>query len=145
MEQSVYRNRPIGVTIIAVLLIITALVELLIGGLTLAGAFSAGHAISVHGHTTTGSVVDVLGSVLGGASLVIGMLTLIFAWGLWTLKRWAFWLVVILEVISLVRHLLEFTGPHAATWTIVVGMILPIIILAYFLLDSNVRNAFLRR
>jgi len=85
-----------------------------------------------------------LGSVLGGISLVIGLVTLIFAWGLWTLRTWAFWLVVALEVFSLLRHLFEFTRPDHSTVSIVLGMILPIVILLYFLLDPNVRNAFFR-
>src|SRR5437868_5247622 len=122
MQNTMSRSRPLGVTIIAVLLIIVAVFELLAGGLALAAALAAGHAISIHGHTTTATVVDVIGSVLGSISLIIGVITLIFAWGLWTLKRWAFWLVVILEAISLLRHAFELVQPHYAIWSIVAGM-----------------------
>jgi len=74
------------------------------------------------------------------------VLTFIFALGLWLLKRWAFWLTVVIEVISLVRHALEFTqATHPPVVLIVVGMILPVVILIYFLVDSNVRNAFFGR
>jgi uncharacterized membrane protein (DUF2068 family) len=144
MQNTISGARPLGVTIIAVLLIIAGVLELLLGGLTIAGVFAVGHTITVHGHTTTAHVVDALGSVLGGISLVIGLVTLIFAWGLWTLKTWAFWLVVALEVFSLLRHLYEFTRPDHSNVSIVLGMILPIVILLYFLLDPNVRNAFFR-
>jgi uncharacterized membrane protein (DUF2068 family) len=86
-----------------------------------------------------------LAIAVGGISLVIGILTLIFAIGLWTLKRWAFWLTVIIEFISLVRHALEFTHPNPAVGSIVLGMIIPVVVLLYFLVDSNVRNAFFGR
>ena len=142
MQNTVSRARPLGVTIISVLLIIAGVLELLLGGLTLAGVFAVGHAITVHGHSTTAHVVDTLGSVLGGISLVIGLVTLIFAWGLWTLKTWAFWLVVALEAFSLLRHLFEFFRPHPSVVGIVLGMIIPVVVLVYFLADPNVRTAF---
>lgn len=143
MEYQASRpRRPLGVTIIATVLIIYAVFELLVGILAIVAIFAVGHAISSHGHTTTASVVDVVGGVLGGVSLLIGVLTLIFALGLWFLKRWAFWLTVIVEVISLLRHGLEFTHSNPAVVSIVIGMIVPVVILAYLFLDRNVRAAF---
>ena len=145
MEQSMVR-RPLGVTIISVVLAIEGIFELLVGILILVGIFTLGHEISIHGHAVVGSMVDVVGGVLGGvlagAALIIGLFSLIFAIGLWTLKRWAFWLTVILEIISIVRHLLEFTHPVHSTVSIVIGLILPVVILLYFLFDRNVRAAF---
>jgi len=35
-----------------------------------------------------------------------------------------------------------FTQPNANIWSIVAGMIIPIVILIYFLADANVRAAF---
>src|SRR6266566_7514913 len=145
MEQSMVR-RPLGVTIISVVLAIEGIFELLVGILILVGIFTLGHEISIHGHAVVGSMVDVVGGVLGGvlagAALIIGLFSLIFAIGLWTLKRWAFWLTVILEIISIVRHLLEFTHPVHSTVSIIIGLILPVVILLYFLLDRDVRAAF---
>ena len=145
MEQSMVR-RPLGVTIISVVLAIEGIFELLVGILILVGIFTLGHEISIHGHAVVGSVVDVVGGALGGilagAALIIGLFSLIFAIGLWTLKRWAFWLTVILEIISIVRHLLEFTHPVHSTVSIIIGLILPVVILLYFLLDRDVRRAF---
>ena len=145
MENVMARRRPLGVTIIAVILAIQAIFELLLGIFAILAIFAAGHAISGSGHTTTGTVVDVLGGTLGGISLVVGILTLIFAIGLWTLKRWAFWLTVIIEFISLIRHALEFTHPNASVGTIILGMIIPVVVLLYFLVDGNVRAAFFQR
>ena len=95
MERMLSRSRPLGVTIIAVLLIIAGILELVGGGLAIAVVLALGHTIAQHGHGATGAVVDAAGGVLGGISIVIGILTLIFAWGLWTLKSWAFWLTVV--------------------------------------------------
>ncbi len=136
------RQRPTGVTIIAILLGIEGLFEVLLGVLAIVGLFVLGHVAAAHGHTATRTVIDVFGGILGGASLVIGILTLIFVVGLWLLKRWAFWLTIIIEVISLLRHAIELIRPHTSTVSIIVGMILPVIILLYFLLDPYVRRAF---
>ena len=146
MERAMSHHRPLGVTIISIVLGIEGIFELLLGILILVGIFTLGHEISLHGHAVVGSIVDVVGGVLGGvlaaAALLIGIFSLIFASGLWRLKRWAFWLTVILEVISVVRHLIEFTHPVHRTPSIIIGLILPVFILLYFLLDSNVRRAF---
>ena len=146
MEPAMARHRPLGVTIISIVLSIAGIFELLLGILILVAIFTLGHEISVHGHAVVGSIVDVVGGVLGGvlagAALLIGIFSLIFAIGLWRLKRWAFWLTVILEILSIVRHLVEFTHPAHSTPSIIIGLILPVIILLYFLVDPNVRRAF---
>ena len=136
------RRRPIGVTIIAILLGIESLFEIVLGILAIIGIFALGSYAAVHGHTGVRTAVDVFGAILGGVSLVIGILTLIFVVGLWLLKRWAFWLTIIIEVIALLKHALEFISSHAVVGSIVASMILPAIILIYFLLDPYVRRAF---
>jgi uncharacterized membrane protein (DUF2068 family) len=144
MQNTQSQARPLGVTIIAILLLLAAIVEILIGVLTFAGVFTVAHFITVHGHHVAASVLDTLGGILAGISILIGIVTLVFAWGLWTLKTWAFWLVVALEVFSLLRHLFEFTRPDHSTIAIVLGLVLPVVILLYFLIDPNVRAAFFR-
>ena len=141
-ETLTSRHRPLGVSIIAFIETLYALFEILIGIIAIVGIFTLGHVISAHGHVTTSRIVDTIGGILGGISLAIGILTLIFAVGLWLLKRWAFWLTIIIQIISLVRHALEFTRPHPDTLSIVLGMLIPVVILLYFLLDPNVRRAF---
>ena len=142
MEQTQVRQRPLGVTIISTVLAIEGIFEIIVGLLLILGIYALGHTISAHGHTTTGTVVNVTGGIFGGIGLVIGLLTLIFAIGLWTLKRWAFWLTIVIEIISVIRHLLEFTQPDYNTISIIIGLILPIVILLYFIFDRDVRRAF---
>ena len=69
-------RRPLGITIISILLFISAVIGI-IGGLS-----------SVIGNRPTGTVSDVL---LGWFPLVLGIIALVLAWGLWTLKPWAYW------------------------------------------------------
>ena len=137
-------KRPLGVTIIAVLLIIAGILGLIFGGLALAAAFTLGHTLDVHHHATTSTVVDTLGVILASIPLILGLLALIFAWGLWALKRWAFWVTVALDVLFLLRYLLEFAR-HQLVATGIVGIIISVAILIYLFADPNVRAAFFNR
>ena len=109
-------RRPLGVTVIAILVAIGAVFEI-IGGLLLLAVFAP----------------------IGIFALIIGVISLFVAWGLWTLKPWAFWLVVIVEVIHLVQAILSLTRGQGGS---VGDLIFPIIILLYLFLDRNVRAAF---
>ena len=148
--QSTYseprRHRPLGVTIISVIVGIEGILEILAGVLILLVALAASHAISSHGHTTIAHVVDVVGVIVALIPIVLGVLRFILAAGLWALKRWAFWVTVIVEVITLVRQALEFTlASRPPVVLIILGMVIPVIVLLYFLVDSNVRAAFFGR
>ncbi|GAC1566810.1 MAG: hypothetical protein NVS3B14_10880 [Ktedonobacteraceae bacterium] len=100
-------GRPLGVTIIAILVAIGAVLEI-IGGLLLLAVFAP------------------LGS-------------LFVAWGLWTLKPWAFWLVVIVEVFHLVQAFFSVARGQGSS---IIDIVIPIAILLYLFLDRNVRAAF---
>jgi hypothetical protein len=80
-----------------------------------------------------------MAGIPAGVFLVVGLLSLLFAWELWRLARWAFWASVI---ISLANSVITFTQPKANDGAIVAGMIFPNMILFYFLFDSNLRAAF---
>ena len=123
------RKRPLGITIIAILLFISAVIEI-IGGLS-----------SVIGTRPTGTVSDVL---LGWLPLVIGVIVLVLAWGLWTLKPWAYWGTLVVEIVNILIHFFGFLGlprTHSAL-AVISGGIVSIIIVIYLLADRNVRRAF---
>src|SRR5579863_9768504 len=80
------RRRPLGITILAILLFISAVIEI-IGGLS-----------SVIGSPPTGTISDIL---LGWFPLVLGVVELILAWGLWTLKPWAYWGTMVVEIVNI--------------------------------------------
>ena len=136
------KRRPTGVTIMAVLLGIEGLLELLGGILLIVAANSISRTIISHGQKFSAHVVDGLGIGLGGVSIVIGIITLLFVFGLWTLRRWAFWAVIIIEGLSLIRSIIELVQHTGNVVGVVIGMIIPAIIVIYFLLDANVRRAF---
>jgi len=122
-------RRPLGITIISILLFISAVIGI-IGGLS-----------SVIGNRPTGTVSDVL---LGWFPLVFGIIALVLAWGLWTLKPWAYWGTLVVEIVNILVHFFGFLGlprTHSAL-AIISGGIVSIIIVIYLLVDRNVRRAF---
>ena len=124
------RKRPLGITIIAILLFISAIIEI-IGGIS-----------SVIGTTPTGTLSDVL---LGWFPLAMGVIELVLAWGLWTLKPWAYWGTLLVEIVNILIHFFGFLGlprTHSAL-AVISGGIVSIIIVIYLLADRNVRRAFL--
>ena len=136
------RQRPLGVTIMSVLLGIQGLIEL-IGGITLiVVANSLTHRIIAHGHAIIARFVDTFGVALGVVGIIVGIITLFFVYGLWTLKRWAYWTVIIIEGLSLLRSIFELIRHTGTTAGVIAGMIIPAIVFLYFLLDPNVRRAF---
>ena len=123
------RKRPLGITIIAILLFISAIIEI-IGGIS-----------SVIGTTPTGTMSDVL---LGWFPLAMGVIELVLAWGLWTLKPWAYWGTLLVEIVNILIHFFGFLGlpqTHSAL-AVISGGIVSIIIVIYLLVDRNVRRAF---
>jgi FtsH-binding integral membrane protein len=57
--------------------------------------------------------MSAMAGVPAGVFLIVGLLSLLFAWKLWRLARWAFWASVIIEVISLANSVITFTQPKA--------------------------------
>jgi hypothetical protein len=126
------KSRPVGVTIIAVLLGIQGALEVIYGMLVL---ISAPGFVSIYGNTA------IVVRVSPWAFLISGVLALILAYGLWTLRSWAFWITVILEVINLIGGAIQLFTTYYP-WAVLLSMIVPAVILIYFLADSNVRQAF---
>lgn len=129
MQNVSTARRPLGITILAILMFISAVIEI-IGGLT-----------SVIGNPPTGTASDIL---LGWFPLVLGVITLILAWGLWTLKPWAYWGTLVVEILNILIHFFGFLGlpkTHSAL-AVVSGGIISIIIVIYLLVDRHVRRAF---
>jgi uncharacterized membrane protein HdeD (DUF308 family) len=129
MQNVITTRRPLGITIIAILLFISAVIEI-IGGL-----------FSVIGNAPTGTISDVL---LGWFPLAMGVIELILAWGLWTIKPWAYWGTLVVEIVNILIHFFGFLGlprTHSAL-AVVSGGIISVIIVIYLLVDRHVRRAF---
>lgn len=126
----------------SVLLGLQGLFELIGGVLLIVAANSISRRVLSHGHSIISKFVDVFGVAFGVVGIIVGVITLIFVYGLWTLQRWAYWLVVVIEGLSLVRSIFELIRHTGSTVGVILGMIIPAIIFFYFLLSSNVRQAF---
>jgi hypothetical protein len=119
-------RRPLGITIIAILLFIQAVLEII------AGIFS------FFGHVITNPLSGLL---VGWIPLAIGVLLFVLAWGLWTLKPWAYWVTLVLEIVNIVFHFLGYQQTHSF-FAIISGGIISIIVVIYLLVDRHVRRAF---
>jgi len=112
-------ERPLGVTIIAILQLIGSLV-LIFGGYT---ALIVALGLGIFGFIAV---------ILGGVLLFFGLIGFIIFWGLWTLKGWAWMLAFILNLLSVIFALLSFD---------VISLIFPLIIVIY-LNQGEVKAAF---
>ena len=131
------RVRPTGVTIIAILAVIQGF-----GGLC-AGLFilSLGGILAVIPSGWT-QILAVL-ACFGGLLVVAGpILHLLFAYGAWNLRKWAWLLGILATTISIVGVVIGLIGTGGASiWTIVTNALIPLVILVYLLMP-NVRKAF---
>jgi hypothetical protein len=130
--MEITKSRPVGVTIIAVLLAIQGAIEVIYGLLVL---IAAPGFVTLYGNTA------VVVRVSPWGFLISGILALILAYGLWTLQRWAFWVTVILEILNLIGGTVALFTLYYP-WAVLLSMVIPAVILIYFLADSNVRAAF---
>ena len=124
---STTRRRPFGITIITILLFIQAIIQIIFGLFAFFG-------------TTSLSVTA--GLLVGWIPLAIGILLFVLAWGLWTIKPWAYWITLVLEIINIVLNLFNLGQPNHSIFGILSGGIISIIIVIYMLVDRNVREAF---
>jgi uncharacterized membrane protein (DUF2068 family) len=133
METETYeRERPLGITIIAAVLGISALLALvlLILGLTHISMLGIGDQMS----PTVSIVLEI--------ALVVGFFEVAVAWGLWTLKPWAFWTTVIVEAIRFIIALYTVFFLQRVFISGISGLILPLIVLIYLFASDRVRAAF---
>ena len=120
--MSSQKVRPTGVTILAVLEIISGIVAIL-GGL-----FFATMAAMMIGTDVYGA----FGGIISGVLIVIGLASFLMAWGQFQGKSWAWTITLILTVIHLIFDLPSFN---------VIGIIINAIIL-YYLFRPHVKAYF---
>ncbi len=115
-------ERPVGVTLIAILLAVNGIVAIL-------------GALGVFGPGPGGT----LGTVIG---LLFGLALLYLAYGMWTLQAWAWLTTLILEGLNALFAVIAlFTAPGAGgAW---ISLILAAVIIVY-LIQPGVRDEFTR-
>ena len=121
-------KRPFGITVIAILALISGLMGLCCPVLVFTGS------------TFLGGFLGTIGFI-AGLFLVVGpVLELIFAYGAFGLHRWAWVLGLIATAITVTGVIINiFQG--GTIWSALGGSVLPTIIFIY-LLTPNVRRAF---
>ena len=125
------RERPPGITVLAILALLSGLVAVWFA----VELFAAANDASILAFDRLANAARLLALV----SLVVGVLDLVFAWGALRLRGWAWQLGVVLEVLSILLNLLRvgrgFPGSHFA------AMVLGLIVL-WYLFRPETRRAF---
>ena len=124
-------QRPTGVTILAVLAAIGGVLSIL-AGLALMALSSAAATFAISG-------LSGLAALLGIVTLAIGIGDLVFAYGAWGLKPWAWMLGIALEVAGIVINLLTFSSAAAVSTILSIAIAAGII---YYLYQPHIRRAF---
>ncbi|NLK25494.1 MAG: hypothetical protein GX307_02835 [Euryarchaeota archaeon] len=108
--------RPTGVTILSVLYFLKALLSLISGVLVL-GVLSL-----------IGPIGVAIGTIIGGALIMIGLIQMIIVWGLWTGRGWARFIAIIFTILSI---LADIGGTIALNPLSMIGLVISVIILWY--------------
>jgi uncharacterized membrane protein len=123
-------QRPTGITIIAVLAAIGGIFGLL-ASLVLLGVGAAGTASGLGG----------LAFVAGIIVLAYAVLSLVLAYGFWTLKSWAWPLGVGVQVLGVVQAVLQFMNDSSQVVSLVISLAIAAVIL-WYLYQPHVKAAF---
>lgn len=132
--STIPRKRPVGISIIAVFLALS-------GFLALTGALLN----FVNVSQNIGRIPSQAAALLlafGVVSTILSLFSFGLTYGLWTLKRWAFWFTLALEAILIVQNVLLW---YLHTYTLIafaINTLPPLIIIAYLYFNREVRSAF---
>ncbi len=109
-------KRPIGVAIIAILSFLAGIGELFLG-IGLLG-------LAALGATAGAGFLAAFAGIIGGVLLILGLITLAVAIGLWRMRSWAWWIALIVNLLSIVLSI------GTASY---IGVIFPLIIVIYLI------------
>jgi lysylphosphatidylglycerol synthetase-like protein (DUF2156 family) len=126
-------NRPFGITLLAVLHVLEAILFFL-GGIALIvlGAFMRRGFFGIH------RLLGGAASLIGVVVVVVGLLYLGLAWGLWSGKGWAWVVSLILAGLGIIVSLISLVGGGLGT---LIVLVLDAIII-YYLFTPRVRTFF---
>jgi len=127
------RKRPLGVTIVAILMLINGIILIASGAF---GITTAEILAGEMGNALTGGIVAISSVVIA-----LGIASLIIAWGLITGKGWAWIITVILSIISIIMSIISIA---AGSFGSIVSLIINGVIL-YYMYRPDVKSYFGRR
>jgi len=118
-----------GVTILAILEALGAIYFLFIGVTEFLGTASI-RSLAYFG--ISHSVFSLIPRIIGTALLILGLVSIVLAWGLWIGKGWARAMALVFAVLGIIINLMSF---H------VIGIIIDAVIV-YYLTRPNVKQFF---
>jgi len=123
-----------GVTIVSIATALLALLGIIAGLILILSMNSSGVTSSQRG----------LFQPFGVLSLILGLIGLGVAWGLWRVQGWAYWGTIVLQAINIVVTGFGWltTPSGASTLLAILGLVVPAAILVYFLISEDVRTTF---
>jgi len=131
-------EKPFGVTILAILEVLSGLFELGVGALLLiAAGFIGGMAAEMPEVPELPGLAGLITGIIafiGIVFVILGLIAFLIAYGLWTGKGWAWTLCLILSIIGIILSILSLPGG-------VIGLIIDILIL-YYLTRPHVKAFF---
>jgi len=132
-------TRPPGVTILAVLSLVSGLWSL-IKGLAWLGVGGAVAAAALLAHPIAGALIGGLAVIFGVISLAAALFSLIFGWGAWNLRPWAWSLGVATHVGILIWSVLVVLGPGLLRERLATMLISGVVL--YYLTTPGIKQAF---
>ena len=128
------KDRPFGVSLIAILLMIEAILQIIAGlallGISMAGFFATPYIGAAAAMT-----------VLGIIAVFIGIIQLIVSSGMWTLEKWAWIIAVAVCWVDVVFDVIGGIIKTQSFGAVFVSLIIPVIVLIY-LYSGGVKKAF---
>jgi hypothetical protein len=138
------KQRPTGVTILAILALLGGILDLFgaFGMFSLAAMSAVANQLA--GATVATAPLAAYGTILGVILLVIGVLAIAFAIGAWMLKSWGWTLGIVVEALAILLALVTavLSGDIVSG---LIGQIIGIVISAaiiYYLLRPEIKQAF---
>jgi len=125
-------GRPTGVAILAILEAFVGIYYLITGfGEFVAAAVIRSLALSGITHDVMAMIPRVLGTML----MIVGLLSILLAWGIWTGKGWARMVALVFAIVAIILSLISL---HF------VGLVIDVIIV-YYLTRPNVKQFFTKK
>ena len=133
-------NRPQSVTVLAILQLISGIFSLLDGLFILLFAGVLGSLGAVGFGAKVGTVIGGFIAIFAGIAIIIGIISLVLAWGLFQLKTWAWTGTFIIHVIAILAQIAKLFGTAGAAVNFLsLGFAAASI---YYLLQPDVKQAF---
>ncbi len=134
-------NRPQSVTVLAILQLISGVFSLLDGLFILLFAGIFGGLGAVGFGAKVGTVIGGFIAIFAAISFILGLLSLLLAWGLFQLKKWAWTGTLIVHIIATLAQIAKMFGSGGtAVNFLTLGFAVASI---YYLLRPDVKQAFL--